>query len=100
MLAIERGRYNKTAFENRIFPLCHKMVEDEFHYIMTCTELNKPKIKMFNEICNIVPCFNSITNENKFDFIFSCEECDHILNIIVNSISEMYNQRNNYNVNT
>ena len=52
---------------------------------------------MFDEISSIVPCFNSMSEENKFDFIFSCEECD-ILLIIVNYISEMYNERNNYNV--
>ena len=98
MLAVERGRYNKTALENRICPLCHKEVEDEFHFIITCSEINKTRIKMFDEISSIVPCFNSMSEENKFDFIFSCEECD-ILLIIVNYISEMYNERNNYNVN-
>ena len=98
MLAVERGRYNKTALENRICPLCHKEVEDEFHFIITCSEINKTRIKMFDEISRIVPCFNSMSEENKFEFIFSCEECD-ILLIIVNYISEMYNERNNYNVN-
>ena len=52
---------------------------------------------MFNEISIFVPSFNSMSEEKKFDFIFSCEEYD-ILLIIVNYISEMYNARNNYNV--
>ena len=67
-------------------------------YEITCSEINKTRIKMFDEISSIVPCFNSMSEENKFDFIFSCEECD-ILLIIVNYISEMYNERNNHNVN-
>ena len=49
---------------------------------------------MLNEITSIIPSFNSMSKENKFDFIFSCEECDILL-----TLSEMNNKRNNYNVN-
>lgn len=39
MLAMYRGRCNKTALANIICPLCHKEVEDECHFFITCKNL-------------------------------------------------------------
>ena len=68
-------------------------VEDEYHFTICCTKLDKSRSKLFDEITDIVPCFKTKSNEDKFEFLFTCEECD-VLKIIVNGINEMFVDRN------
>ena len=92
-LAIEQGRFNKTKVEDRKCFLCNMGVEDEYHFTICCTKLDKSRSKLFDEITDIVPCFKTKSNEDKFEFLFTCEECD-VLKIIVNGINEMFVDRN------
>lgn len=93
-LTIERGRYTKTTLEDRICPLCNIGIEDEFHFMITCSKLYDCRMKMFDEISDIIPCFSTMRNEDKVKLLFTCEEYD-ILKIILIGINDMYDKRNN-----
>ena len=48
--SIETGRYYNVPRENRIYPLCHTDVEDEYHFIFICPfyiDLRKLYIKQY-----------------------------------------------------
>ena len=91
-LAIETGRFNKTKLENRICPICSSGTEDEYHFIISCSKLSDLRKKLFDEIGSIVPSFNDMNDQGKFEYIFTCDEYD-ISHIIIKGISLMYNTR-------
>jgi hypothetical protein len=61
---------------NRICPLCKNGGEDEYHFIILCSNLNNIKNKMFANILSIFPSFHVLTDEKKFLYLFQCEEYD------------------------
>ena len=47
-LSVETGRFNKTPLENRLCAMCDKgLVEDEFHFMISCTAYEKPRGHLF-----------------------------------------------------
>ena len=63
---IETGRWRRIPRENRKCHLCHSDVEDEFHYLLVCRELNnlrrqfidarfmsRPNIITFSSLLNV-----------------------------------------------
>ena len=49
-LSIETGRYHNIAQTNRLCPICHIDIQDEFHFILKCpmyNDLRKLYIKPF-----------------------------------------------------
>ena len=49
-LSIETGRYHNSVQTNRLCPICHTDIEDEFHFILKCpmyNDLRKLYIKPF-----------------------------------------------------
>ena len=47
-LWVETGRFKKTPLDNRSCAMCDKgLVEDEFHFIISCTAYEKPRDHLF-----------------------------------------------------
>ena len=72
MLEIERGRYTRpiTARENRICIECQNMVEDEYHFMMTCKLYVNERQVLFSKINDIFPNFIHMNDIDKFSFLF------------------------------
>ncbi len=76
-LAIERGRYTRppTPVNDRICSFCSgNVIEDEFHFLMTCKKTDRERNTLFNSIHAII-CknFNSLSDTDKFIFMMSSE---------------------------
>jgi hypothetical protein len=61
--------------------------------IILCSSLNNIRNKMFSNILSIFLSFHVLTDEEKFLYLFQCEEYD-IVEIIVRGVNEMYNRTN------
>ena len=73
--------------------MCLLEVEDEFHFTLKCTKLNIIRDQLFSKISEIVPSFLNMTNETRFNFLYTCGETD-IIRIVVKFISDMSISRN------
>jgi acetamidase/formamidase len=89
-LNIEKGRHLKIPVEQRICPLCKQIIEDEYHVIMKCQNLDELRNKLCDEIISVVPHFSAMNNTEKFNFISSSQDLD-ISKILVISVFNMYN---------
>jgi hypothetical protein len=49
-IRIERGRYEGLKVEDRICNTSNLNIEDEFHFLMTCSPLDNCRAKYFNII--------------------------------------------------
>lgn len=92
ILMIEKGRHRKIDLENRICPLCKFEVEDELHFTIKCTKLNELRIKFFQNISDILPSFNNLSDIEKFHLIFRSNDYD-VSKCCIKGISEMYKFR-------
>ena len=91
-LMIEEGRYKKLKPEERRCPLCKSGIEDELHFLVTCSCLNDPRLELYSKLNDILPDFQSLNNNDKFKLMMSNSEID--LNaIIVKGISVMFDKR-------
>ena len=93
LLNIEKGRHLKIPVEQRICPLCKQEIEDEYHFIMKCQNLDELKNKFFDEIISVVPHFSAMNNTENFNFILSSQDLD-ISKILMISVFNMYNLKN------
>lgn len=83
-LAIETGRYKKknkkkNDRDQRLCVTCNK-VEDEAHFLFECKCYNNLRDTYISTVCNYVPNFRNLSNENKLIYIMTSE--DHNLNNI------------------
>jgi hypothetical protein len=62
--------HSKIPVEQRICPLCKQEIEDEYHFIMKCQNLDELRNKFFDEIISVVPHFSAMNNTEKFNFIY------------------------------
>ena len=70
-LHIETGRYNNTPFDNRKCTICNTdVLEDEFHFIMSCPNYINLRTKLFNEAKSICENFNDLSDDVKFTTLF------------------------------
>ena len=83
-----------TPLDNRICPVCKSNVEDEFHFVIECNNLEPLRTKLYTDICDIVPSFLSMSNQEKFNFILSSNDSD-IMEVCVKGIFELTNYRAN-----
>ena len=72
-LEIEAGRYKmknkkKIPAQERVCHTC-KVMEDEQHLILNCTEFDSLRKKMLDKLTEIFVNFNTYTDEEKFIFI-------------------------------
>ena len=55
-LPIETGRWENVTIQNRICPLCNNVdIEDEFHYIFTCTFFKNERHRFLPSFCQSKP---------------------------------------------
>ena len=68
---IETGRYNNTPLDNRKCTICNTYVlEDEFHFIMSCPNYINLRAKRFDEAENICENFKDLSDDVKFTTLF------------------------------
>ncbi len=76
-LAIERGRYARppTPVNDRICSFCSgNVIEDEYHFLMTCKKTDSERNTLFNSINAIGKNFNSLSDTDKFIFMMTSED--------------------------
>ena len=73
-LEIERGRYKKIPFENRLCNYCKTEIEDEKHFILYCKNYENRRKLLFQNLSEIFPHFINMDNERKFIFLLSMQE--------------------------
>jgi len=71
-------------------PLCKQEIEDVYHFIMKCQNLDELRIKFFDDIISVVPHFSAMNNTDKFNSILSSQYLD-IGKFLVISVFNMYN---------
>ena len=69
ILNIEKDRHLKRPVEQRICPLCKQEIEDEYHFVMKCQNLDELSNKFFDEIISVVPHFSAMNNTEKFNLV-------------------------------
>ncbi len=73
-LHIETGKFRGTALEERTCQICNSLsIEDKFHFILICIELNELKINLFNSIKYKVETFEYLDNREMFVHIMKYE---------------------------
>ena len=88
-LNIEKGRYLNTPAEDRICKLCNSGVEDEFHFTIICSKLQSFREEFFKDICDVVPSFITMSDFDKFKFIFSSNDLD-ICKMCILGVNKLY----------
>ena len=73
----EKGIHLKIPVEQRICPLCKQDIEDEYHFIMKCQNLDELRNKFFYEIISVVPHFFSHEQHRKTKFYFKQSRSRH-----------------------
>ena len=58
-LMIEKGRHEKPKIDSvkRFCPFCPSLVEDEYHFLLKCPIYTQLRVKLFDEIKNVMPEF-------------------------------------------
>ena len=92
-LHIEEGRYRKIPLQERICQLCNVEVEDEKHFVLSCSKLETCRKSFYDKINDIYPAFSFMNISDKFKYILTGKDYD--LNVLCMSfIFELYNERN------
>ena len=100
-LEVERGRYTtpKTPLHERICAFCG-LVEDEKHLIISCHTYDNERYILYNKIRSKQQYFDVLNNEDKFIFLFKCEDpqiLSWLGNFIINCFELRIEQLNNLN---
>ena len=76
-LAIETGRHTKpkVKLEDRLCTSCNEL-EDEFHFVMTCTRYADHREMLFQQVQTVCPTFDTLTDHDKFNFLMTCNNGD------------------------
>ena len=74
-LAIERGRYSRPPVppELRICPNCVSGIQDEYHFLLECSEYHEAREQLLSKIIQVCPNFNMLSRENKLVYLLSAE---------------------------
>ena len=68
-IEVELGRFRNIDLENRICPMCHSDVEDEFHLLSLCNVYDDLRTVLYTKTSNLYPDFDSFDDVEKFMFI-------------------------------
>jgi ssDNA-specific exonuclease RecJ len=75
MLWIETGRYENKNVNERVCFICHDQIEDEKHVLLDCPLYADLRESLFNEVKRSSVHFNSLSDEDKFIYLFKSNEC-------------------------
>ena len=76
-LHIEEGRYRKIPLQERICQLCNVEVEDEKHFVLSCSKLEACRKSFYDKINDIYPAFSLMNISDKFKYILTSKDYDH-----------------------
>ena len=68
-LMIEYGRHHALPLDQRICKTC-SLLEDEKHLVISCHSHSIGRYVLFSKISNHYPCFMSLSDNDKFSFLF------------------------------
>ena len=81
LLEIERGRYQRPQprpADQRYCPSClqlgKKLVEDEEHFLMSCSTYAEERLKLFNIAVAHIPSFQENDFDRQFESLMCCKE--------------------------
>ena len=57
LLNIEKSRHLKIPVEQRMCPLCKQEIEDEYHFIMKCQNLDELRNKLLTKLFQLFLIF-------------------------------------------
>ena len=87
---------NKVVIETlqeRICQLCNVEVEDEKHFVLSCSKLETCRKSFCDKINDIYPTFSLMNISGKFKYILTTKDCD--LDVLcISFIFELYNEGN------
>ena len=73
-IKIETGRYENLAVDSRVCFNCLNVVEDEKHVILNCPLYANLRLELYRYASVIFENFNSLSDDEKFIFLFSNSE--------------------------
>ena len=74
-LEIDLGRYKNIPPEERYRRLCNlNQVEDEFHFIMSCSVYSEHRQQLFQQVKDFVPSFDILPLSEKFIFLMGADD--------------------------
>ena len=99
-LRIETGRYCRppTPADQRVCQFCNSgAVENEDHFILSCSIYSDERKKLFDSLVGICPNLLQLDHRELFNFIMSCNNGDsEIIEHVCLYVSECFEKRNNY----
>ena len=87
-LHIEEGRYRKITLPERICQLCNVEVEDEKHFVLSCSKLETGRKSFNDKINDIYPAFSLMNISDKFKYILTSKDYDLTILLYLNSITK------------
>ena len=85
-----RSGYKKTSAAKRTFKLCNNGVEDEIHFLLKCSILEKIRKNILSMIYKLYPNAENLSDTDKFIWLMTTEDPDmlHLLQQLLSSLSE------------
>ena len=93
-LHIEEGRYRKIPLQERTCQLCYVEVEDEKHFVLSCSKLEACRKSFYDKITDIYPSFNFMNISDILKYILTSKDYDLNVLCMFFFIFELYNLRN------
>ena len=89
-LEIEQGRYKNISAGKRTCKLCNTGVEDEIHFLLTCSVLENIRKATLSVIYKLYPNTENLNDKDKFIWLMTTEDPDmlHLLQQMLSSLSE------------
>lgn len=92
-LEIETGRYKKKTLEQRLCKICNDdLIEDEMHFLMTCTAYRSERTEVFEKLNALIVAFHSYTIQEKFKFLMGTNDTE-VLTILIPYIDKCFKIR-------
>jgi hypothetical protein len=95
-LRIERGRYGKNPLlhAQRICSHCQKgEVEDEFHFVMSCSRYSGARAQLITSIAEFMPDFRQATDIDQLHSLMRCDDTE-LMALFIPFISSITDIRN------
>ncbi len=81
-LDIETGRWYGVREEDRIYKAGNKnQIENENHFIFHCNAYSTLRTTFDHPICNVMPTFTDINDEDKLNILMNKEHANNLLGI-------------------
>ena len=99
-LMIEKGRHLKIEKTLRFCPFCPTYVESEKHFLLQCKAYTPIRDILMNNICNILPQFILLSEDEKFVSLLSEKVCIQIVAPYIHNAFQIRKYLNNNHKNS